>query len=299
MSSVVPVGRDNSRSWWLTALALRRSIWLQPLGIVGILLVGSWILAAVLAPYIAPYDPIAQNAPLFQPPSQQHVFGTDSLGRDILSRVLWGARLSIPLAVLLVVGTVLIGGVLGAIAGYFGGIVDGVIMRGTDLVFAFPIILLAMTITAALGPGLPNTVLAVLLVAWPRYARLTRGLVSSLGSADYVSATRLFGASTIRALLIDVAPNIAGPITALATVNIGTAVLLLASLSFLGLGSQPPTAEWGSMVATGAQDLTRWWVSLFPGLAIFTVVLGFTFFGDILRDAIDPKSSWSGVGKKD
>ena len=271
----------------------------RPFVIVGSLLVGGWILVAVLAPWIAPVDPLKVTGELMAPPSARHLFGTDEIGRDVLSRVLWGARISLPLAMLLVAGIVLLGSTLGAIAGYFGGLVDAVIMRLADLVFAFPVILLAMTVTASIGPGLKNAVIAVMLIAWPSYARVVRGLVTSLTGADYVSATRLLGASSRRALTIDVLPNVAGPIIVLATIDIGRGVLLLSALSFLGLGAQPPTAEWGSMVAAGTQYFSSWWLGLFPGLAIFTTVLGFTFLGDSLRDSLDPKSSWSREGKAD
>src|SRR5258708_3261898 len=243
------------------------------------LLVGGWILITALAPWLSPVDPIAPSGGLFEAPSLQHLLGTDELGRDILSRVLWGARVSLPLAVLLVAGTVLIGGTLGAIAGYFGGVVDAAIMRLADLVFAFPVILLAMAVTASLGPGLKNAVIAVMLVWWPSYACVVRGLVTSLVAADYVSVTRLLGATTRRALLVDVVPNIAGPVVVLATVDIGKAVLLLSALSFLGLGAQPPTAEWGSMVAKGTQYVDSWWLGLFPGLAIFSAGLGVCVLG--------------------
>ena len=287
------------RRWSFNIAALTRSGLFQPLIIAGFLLVGGWILVAVLAPWIAPYNPLTVTDQLLAPPSAEHLFGTDVIGRDVLSRVLWGARVSLPLAMLLVVGIVLIGSTLGAVAGYFGGVVDTVIMRLADLVFAFPVILLAMTVTASIGPGLRNAVIAVTLIAWPSYARVVRGLVTSLGGADYVSATRLLGASTRRALMTDVLPNIAGPIIVLATIDIGRGVLLLSALSFLGLGAQPPQPEWGSMVAAGTQYFDRWWLGLFPGLAIFTTVLGFTFLGDSLRDALDPKSSWSRGGKED
>jgi peptide/nickel transport system permease protein len=171
--------------------------------------------------------------------------------------------------------------------------VDEVVMRATDLVFAFPTIILAMAVTAALGPSLKNAVLAVLVVFWPSYARVVRGLVQSLGQADYVSATRLLGASSFRALVVDVLPNVAGPVLVLATLDLGNAVLLLAGLSFLGLGAQPPTPEWGSMVNTGTQYFQRWWMGTFPGFAILSVVLAFNFLGDSLRDALDPRSSWA------
>ena len=269
------------------------SAWTQPLAIAGLALGGAWILLAIFVPLVAPYDPLAQSAQLFLGPSPSHLFGTDELGRDVFSRVLWASRLSLPLAFFLVAMAVLIGGVLGGLAGYFGGWVDEVVMRATDLVFAFPTIILAMAVTAALGPSLRNAVLAVLVVFWPAYARVVRGLVLSLGEADYVSASRLLGASSRRALLVDVLPNIAGPVLVLATLDLGNAVLLLAGLSFLGLGAQPPAPEWGSMVNTGTQYFQRWWMGTFPGFAILSVVLAFNFLGDSLRDALDPRSSWA------
>ena len=281
------------RRWTYRAAAVTGSGIFSPLMIIGCSLVGGWLLLALLAPWISPYNPLAVSSQLLASPSAQHLLGTDELGRDILSRVLWGARISLPLAVILVAGIVLIGSTLGAIAGYFGGAVDMIIMRLADLVFAFPVILLAMTVTASIGPGLKNTVIAVMAILWPSYARVVRGLVKSLGSADYVSATRLLGASTRRALMTDLLPNVGGPIIVLATIDIGRGILLLSALSFLGLGATPPTAEWGSMVADGTQYFTDWWVALFPGLAILTTVVGFTFMGDCLRDALDPKSSWS------
>lgn len=265
----------------------------QPLTLVGLGLVSTWCLVAIFAPVFAHTDPVAQSGPLLVPPSAGHWFGTDELGRDVLSRVMWASRVSLPLAILLVVGLVVIGSVLGGCAGYFGGIVDGAIMRFTDLIFAFPAILLAMTITATLGPGLRNTLIALLLIAWPTYARLIRGLVTSARSADYVTAGRLLGSSPQRSLVVDILPNIAGPVIVLATVDVGRSVLLLAALSFLGLGAQPPSPEWGSMIAAAVQFPTSWWLSLFPGLAIFTLVVGFAILGDSLRDALDPRSAWS------
>jgi ABC-type dipeptide/oligopeptide/nickel transport system permease subunit len=279
--------------------SISRSAWVQPLAVAGVILVGAWGLVAVFAQLISPSDPLAVSGSVFAPLSPHHLLGTDELGRDVLSRVLWGARLSLPLAVVMVVGIVVIGGTLGAIAGYMGGVIDGAIMRLADLVFAFPVILLAMAVTAALGPGLKNAVIAVILVAWPSYARLVRGLVRSLGAADYVSAARLLGASTRQTLLTDIVPNIAGPVIVLATLDVGRMVLLLSALSFLGLGAQPPTPEWGSMVADGTQYFDRWWLGMFPGLAIFSIVLGFSFLGDSLRDALDPKTSWSIAGTEE
>lgn len=266
-------------------------VWRRPLALIGICIVVAWALIAVFAPLIAPHDPLVQTPDLFAHPGSRYFFGTDELGRDVFSRVIYGARLSLPLALLLVVVAVLIGSTLGAIAGYFGGWVDEAIMRVADLVFGFPHIILAMAVTAALGPSLRNAVFALIIVFWPTYARVVRGLVRSLNDSDYVNATRLLGASSRRALVVDILPNVAGPTLVLATVDLGNAILLLAGLSFLGLGSQPPDPEWGAMVNTGAQYFQNWWMGTFPGLAILSVVLAFNFLGDSLRDALDPRVS--------
>jgi peptide/nickel transport system permease protein len=264
--------------------------WVQPLAIVGVFLAGAWFLIAALAPWLAPYNPLAQDAALYLPPSAAHPFGTDDLGRDVLSRVIWGARVSIPLAVALVSLAFLIGGALGALAAYFGGWVDEIVMRAADLVFAIPTILLAMAVVAALGPGLLHAVLAVIVVSWPGHARVVRSLVQSTMQSDYVAVARLLGASASRALAIDVLPNVAGPVIVLAALDVGNAILLLSGLSFLGLGARPPEAEWGSMVSTGAQHFESWWIGVFPGFAIVSVVLAFNFLGDSLRDAFDPQA---------
>jgi peptide/nickel transport system permease protein len=261
----------------------------QPLAIVGALIAIGWLLVAVFAPLIAPYDPLAQDFELTQPPSRDHLFGTDELGRDVLSRVVYGARLSLPLALLLVGLATLLGGILGAIAGYFRSWADPLVMRTVDLVFAFPAIILAMVVTASLGPSIRNAVLAIVIVAWPAYARVVRGLVLSLTDAEFVQASRLLGASSRHTLLHDVLPNLAGPVVVLATLDLANAILLLAGLSFLGLGAQPPDPEWGSMVAVGTQYFQNWWMGTFPGLAIFSAVLAFNFLGDSLRDRLDPR----------
>jgi peptide/nickel transport system permease protein len=264
----------------------------RPRGIVaaGALVALTWVVIAVFAPLIAPHDPLAQNWTPFLHPSRAHLFGTDELGRDVLSRVLYGARLSLPLALLLVSLSAAIGGGIGLISGYFRGWVDGTLMRLVDLFFAFPPIILAMVVTAALGPSIRNAVLALVVVSWPSYARVVRGLVLSIGNSDYVLSSRLIGRSARIALLRDVLPNVAGPVVVLATLDLGNAMLLLAGLSFLGLGAQPPVAEWGSMVANGAQNFEFWWLATFPGMAIFTSVLAFNFLGDGLRDALDPQA---------
>ncbi|HEU5010564.1 MAG TPA: ABC transporter permease, partial [Gaiellaceae bacterium] len=269
-----------------------RPVWRRPLAIAGAVIALMWLVVAIFAPLIAPYDPLAQTFTALQPPSLDHPFGTDELGRDVLSRVIYGARVSIPLALLLVFLAATIGGVLGAIAGYFRGLADGTVMRVTDLVFAFPAIILAMVVTAVLGRGLRNAVLAIVIVAWPAYARVVRGLVLSIGDSEYVQSARLLGVSSRKTLFRDVLPNVAGPVLVLATLDLGTAILLLSALSFLGLGAQPPDPEWGSMVATGTQYFQYWWMGTFPGLAIFTVVLAFNFLGDSLRDVFDPRTGF-------
>jgi peptide/nickel transport system permease protein len=262
----------------------------QPLALIGLAIVAAWVIVALLASLIAPADPLAQTFPASVGPSWQHLFGTDELGRDVLSRVLYGARVTLPLALLVVVLAASIGAVVGAIAGYFRGPLDGLCMRSTDLVFAFPPIILAMVVAAVLGRGLTNAAIAIVIVAWPPYARVVRGLVLSVGESEYVQSARLLGASARRALVRDVLPNVAGPVLVLMTLDLATAILLLSGLSFLGLGAQPPQAEWGQMVADGTQYFQWWWMGTFPGLAIFTVVLAFNFLGDSLRDVFDPRT---------
>ena len=275
-----------------------RPAWRQPLAVAGIVIAAAWLVVAIFAPLIAPYDPLAQTFTPSQGPTGAHLFGTDELGRDVLSRVIFGSRVSVPIALLLVTLAALIGGLVGALAGYFRGIVDGASMRIVDLVFAFPPIILAMVVAAVLGRGLRNAALAIVVVAWPSYARVVRGLVLSVGDSEYVQSARLLGSSARRTLFRDVLPNIAGPVLVLGTLDLANAILLLSGLSFLGLGAQPPQAEWGSMVADGAQYFQWWWIGTFPGLAIFTAVLAFNFLGDSLRDLFDPQTAWGGDDRR-
>ncbi len=271
--------------------AILPGVWRRPMAIIGVVVIAIWLIIAIFAPLIAPYDPLAQSFARLSPPSAAHWFGTDAVGRDVLSRTLYGARVSLPLALILVVSSMIIGSVLGAVAGYFGRGVDEVIMRISDLVFAFPTIILAMIVAASLGPSLTNAVIALLIVSWPSYARVMRSMVLGERAREYVIAGRLLGASAYRSLGRDVLPNVAAPVLVLATLDFGNAILLLSGLSFLGLGATPPTPEWGSMVADGVQNFSAWWLSAFPGLAIFTVVMAFNFLGDALRDALDPRSA--------
>jgi peptide/nickel transport system permease protein len=265
--------------------------WRQPLAIIGAGILIVWVLVIVAGPLLTSSGPLSPDyAPLARP-SVSHPFGTDEIGRDILSRVIAGARLSIPLAALLVALSVLVGGAVGAIAGYLGGWVDEIVMRVADLVFAFPTIILAMAVAAALGPSLRNAVLALVVVSWPGYARIVRSLILTAMQSEYVYVTRLIGASNARILVVDVLPNIAGPVLVVAATDIGYAILQLAGLSFLGLGAKPPTPDWGAMIGDASNYFNAWWMGVFPGLAIFSVVAAFNFLGDSLRDAIDPRTA--------
>jgi peptide/nickel transport system permease protein len=262
----------------------------NPLVLIGGAVVLIWIVLSLAAPVIAPYGPFTQRVvDRLQSPSPGHWFGTDALGRDILSRVLYGGRISLPVGFGVVAVSLVIGGAIGALAGFGATWVDTVLMRGTDMVMAFPIIILAMTIAAALGPGLDHTMIALVAVSWPRYARVTRGLVLSVKENEYVHASRALGASEAHILTRVVLPNCLAPAVVMATLDLGNAILTFSGLSFLGLGSPPPAPEWGAMVAAGTQNFDQWWVSTFPGLAILTLVMAFNFIGDGVRDALDPR----------
>lgn len=273
----------------------RGQSWLQDLRrssafLIGVLLIGAWILLALLAPMIAPYSPTEQHlADRLSPPNPKYLFGTDELGRDVLSRVLYGARISLPIGFGVVILTAWLGTTLGAIAGFIGGLVDEFVMRLCDAVLAFPSLILAMAITAALGPGLSNAMLAIVLVLWPEYARLMRGQVLYLREMEYVTAARAIGASEMRILWRHILPNALTVILVKATLDVGNAILLAAALSFVGLGAVPPMPEWGAMIAAARQKFFEWWIGTFPGLAILTTVIGFNFLGDGLRDLLDPR----------
>lgn len=253
--------------------------------------VAIWILLALLAPVLAPEGPLRQSFASKAGPSALHWFGTDVNGRDILTRVLYGARITLPSALVVVLISLLLGAAAGALAGYVGGLVDSVVMRLVDLTFAFPGVILAMAVTAALGPDLRNAILALVIVSWPIYARVVRGLVLGLRNRNDVRSHRLLGASALRAVAVDIMPNVAGPAVVLATLQLGNAILLLSALSFLGLGVRPPNPEWGAMVAAGAEDFRSWWIGTFPGLAIVTVVLSLNLLGDRFRDVLDPRTA--------
>src|SRR6267378_218267 len=262
----------------------------NPLVLIGGTVLLVWIVVSAAAPLIAPYGPLIQKiVDRLQAPSAAHPFGTDPLGRDILSRVLYGGRISLPVGFLVVSVSLAIGGLIGAIAGFGSGWMDSLLMRFTDMIMAFPIIILAMTIAAALGPGLDHTMIALVAVSWPRYARVTRGLVLSVKENEYVHASRALGATEAHVLTRVVLPNCLAPAVVMATLDLGNAILTFSGLSFLGLGSPPPAPEWGAMVAAGVQSFDQWWVGVFPGLAILTLVMACNFIGDGVRDALDPR----------
>lgn len=269
-----------------------RTLRRNPVALVGAGIVIAWIVLGVLAPVL----PLEEQDVTFmerrlQPPSWEHPFGTDDVGRDVLSRVIWGARVSVPAGVLVILITGLIGCTVGAIAGYFGGLIDGSIMRLCDAVLSFPSIILAMAIATIRGEAsLTNAMIAVILVLWPEYARLMRGQVLSLRSNEYVTAAQSIGASQRRVLFRHIIPSTDAPVVVKATLDVGAAIVLTAGLSFIGLGAVPPTAEWGAMINQGSRaGLQYWWYSTAPGVAIMSVVMGLNFFGDGLRDALDPK----------
>jgi peptide/nickel transport system permease protein len=264
--------------------------WLKLPVLVGIAIIAFWIITCFTIDLWPIYDPIDMVGRRLQPPSADHWFGTDALGRDVLSRTLHGARFSLMMSCAVIVCAVLIGSTVGAIAGYVGGIVDGAFMRLVDITLSFPPILLAMAVTASLGPGLENAAVAMIIVWWPVYARLMRGQVLSIRSREHVEAATAAGAGHTRTLVKHILPLSWSPILINATMDFGQVVLLTASLSFIGLGASPPTPEWGSMISEGAIHFYQWWICSGPGAAILSVVLGFNFLGDGLRDLLDPRS---------
>jgi peptide/nickel transport system permease protein len=248
-----------------------------------------WVILALAAGQIAG-DPLAQE-PLARllPPSPEHWFGTDELGRDVFSRVMHGARISLPVGVGVILAAALIGSTVGAVSGFVGGKVDDVVMRVADVVLAFPSIVLAMAIAAVLGPSLLNAAIAIVAVWWPEYARVMRGQILSAKGEEYVIASRAIGAPDWRILVRHLLPNSYAPIVVKSSLDIGSAIIFIASLSFIGLGATPPAPEWGAMIAAGRIKFFNWWLATFPGLAILSVVLALTFLGDGLRDALDPR----------
>jgi peptide/nickel transport system permease protein len=279
-ASVLPNAPGQARRRWLRRYGLAS---------VGGAVVLAWCLVALLAPYIAPHHPaLVDVAKRLKPPSDIYLLGTDALGRDVFSRLLYGARTSLVVGFSVVLIASIFGTILGGIAAYARGWLEEVLMRITDLIFCFPPIILAMAIAAALGIGTRNTVIAMLIVWWPKFARLARSLVLSQRAREYVAAARVIGFGPTHILLRQILPNALGPLIVLVTLDLGNAILVFAGLSFLGLGVVPPTPEWGSMVSEGRELVAQWWVATFPGLAILSVVIGFNFVGDGIRDWLDP-----------
>lgn len=281
--NIRPVLREVKHSLYM----VRQS----PLTMIGIGIFLGFILMAIFAPAIAPYDPCEINPPEFlQPPSSQHFFGTDECGRDIFSRVVCGSRISLAAGFTITIISMVIGSIIGIISSYVGGIVDDIIMRIADIFLSFPWIVMAMAITAVLGRGIINTVIALSIVWWPIYTRLIRSQALSIKQMPYIEAIRALGAGKLRIIFIHILPNCLSPILVQASLDIGGAILWCAALSFIGLGAQPPSPEWGAMITVGSHYLREsWWYATFPGLMITIVVLGFNLFGDGLRDIIDPR----------
>jgi peptide/nickel transport system permease protein len=277
----------------MISAADKRRRWVRRYGLAasGAAIVLVWVAIAIFAPLLAPhpFEQVDVTRKLL-PPSAEHFLGTDLLGRDVFSRLLVGARISLiaGLAVVLIGGVV--GTLIGGIAAYAGGRVEETMMRATDLMMCFPPVILAMAIAAALGIGVVNTILAMLVVWWPKFARLARSLVLVQRHQEYVEAAHVLGYGPARILFRHIVPNAVGPLVVLLTLDVGTAILTFAGLNFLGLGVVPPTPEWGAMVSEGRELVEQWWVATFPGLAILSVVVGFNFLGDGIRDWLDPKS---------
>ena len=293
-----------SRAWLLSpapesrrqaAWGQRYQAWLafrrNPLAMAGLIVVVALLLLSLLAPVLATHDPNIQDlANRLQPWSADHWLGTDELGRDVYSRLLYGGRITLGMVVAVVVLVAPLGLVVGCIAGYAGGIWDRILMRVTDVFLAFPRLILALAFVAALRPGVESAVIAIALTAWPPYARLARAETLTIRRTDYIAAVRLSGASPIRVVLRHVAPMCIPSLTVRVTLDMASIILTAAGLGFLGLGAQPPLPEWGTMIATARRFvLEQWWVPVIPGIAIFVASLAFNLLGDGLRDVLDPK----------
>ncbi|HEC34954.1 MAG TPA: ABC transporter permease [Anaerolineae bacterium] len=271
-----------------------RVILRDPLAFFSVLVIGLLVVLALLGPWIAPYPEQGKGRTdvpnRFLPPSHEHWLGTDQLGRDVLSRIIIGSRIALQAPAMVVIMAVAVGAPLGALAGYVGGWVDNLIMRVTDLFLAFPSLLLAVTIVAAVGPSLTNAMIAIAISWWPWYTRLVRGVTLSLRERYFVEAARSIGVPSWTIILRHILPNCVTPILVQATIDFGTVILAEGSLAFLGLGTQPPAPDWGLMVSQGRSHiLNQWWISTLPGLAIFVSVLAFNLLGDTLRDILDPR----------
>ena len=287
-----PASRRQARlgQAWLAWLRISRN----GLAMTGLIIVGCLILVALLAPWIAPHDPFTQDLSrrLLPPGTPGNILGTDDFGRDILSRIIYGSRITLFIIALVAVTAPLLGLLVGTVAGYFGGWIDAVLMRVTDIFLAFPRLILALALVAVLGPGIENAVLAIALTAWPPYARVARAETLTVRSSDYIAAVRLQGAGASRIIARHVVPMCLPSVIIRVTLDMAGVILIAAGLGFLGLGVQPPQPEWGLMISSGRKFLfEQWWVATMPGLAILIVSLGFNLLGDGLRDVLDPRSA--------
>jgi ABC-type dipeptide/oligopeptide/nickel transport system permease subunit len=259
--------------------------------VIGTILLLAWVGAALFAPFIAPYDPVDPSGSSRQSPDAEHLMGTDLLGRDVFSRILHGARISLAIGLISISIGLSLGMLLGLPAGYYGGWADSLIMRLVDTMLALPGLLLALVVIVSLGTGLTNVMVAVGISSIPLYARLVRGSTLALRDIEYVQAAKLIGNQDLRIMALHILPNLIGPVIVLSTLQVGSAILVGSALSYLGMGAQPPTPEWGLMTADGRAYLVRaWWMTTFPGLAIFSTVIAFNLAGDGLRGALDPRT---------
>jgi peptide/nickel transport system permease protein len=281
-------GQARLSRWYVNWLALKRN----PLAVSGVVVVLALILMAIFAQWLtwqSPYDQMLTAR--LRPPSSEHWFGTDELGRDIFTRILYGSRITLLIIFLVSVIVLPVGLVIGTVAGYFGGILDTALMRITDIFLALPRLVMALAFAAALGPGIENAVVAISITAWPPYARLARAETMTVRRSDFILATKMQGASALRIIWSHIVPLCLPSVIVRLTLDMAGIILIAAGLGFLGLGAQPPAPEWGLMVSSGrGYLLDQWWVATIPGLAIFVVSFGFNLLGDGLRDVFDPKS---------
>lgn len=299
MSALVTWLRDpNPQSRGQARLGQAYLSWLRfrrnPLAMIGLGIAVALVFIAVFAPVLAPHDPITQELSrrLLPPLTDGNILGTDDFGRDILSRILYGSRITLYIVLLVILTAPVVGLLIGTVAGYFGGWTDTILMRVTDIFLAFPKLILALALVAVLGPGMENAVLAIALTSWPPYARVARAETLTVRNADYIAAVKLQGAGAVRVIWGHVMPMCLPSVIIRVTLDMAGVILIAAGLGFLGLGVQPPLPEWGLMISAGRKFLfEQWWVATMPGLAIFIVSLGFNLLGDGLRDVLDPKSA--------
>lgn len=289
LTAEAPLSRWQAQAGHLYAIC--RSFGQNPLAMLGALIVLTLVIVAIFAPLLAPHSSVGQNLPMrLMPPSTQHWLGTDELGRDILSRILYGARITLLIVVMVAAISAPLGLLIGAIAGYFGGWTDQVLMAITDVFLSLPKLIMALAFVAALGAGLQNAIIAIAVTAWPAYARIARAETLTFRTSDFIAAVRLQGASHLRIITLHVLPLCMSSTIIRVTLDMAGIILTAAGLGFLGLGAQPPLPEWGAMISRGRSFiLDQWWVATMPGVAIIIVSLGFCFLGDGLRDVLDPR----------